>query len=78
MQVDPERPVLVAGDPERFHECNVKKDGGIWYHDAVIQAVVSIKQGGTWGGIGQICWQKFHHIWCYTAQMASYSMVSSK
>ncbi len=41
IQVDPEKPVLVAGDPERAHETRVKKDGGIWYHDAVILAVVS-------------------------------------
>ena len=41
-QVDPAKPVLVAGDPERFHERKVEQEGGIWYHDNLIAAVVSI------------------------------------
>ena len=40
IQVDPDRPVLVAGDPEKFHESTVQEEGGIWYHDALILAVV--------------------------------------
>lgn len=39
--MDPEKPVLVAGDPERSHESKVKEEGGIWYHDNLIAAVVS-------------------------------------
>lgn len=42
MQVDPEKPVLVAGDPERTHEVKVVSDGGIWYHDNLIDALVSV------------------------------------
>lgn len=33
--------MLVAGDPERMHEQKVREDGGIWYHDNVITAMVS-------------------------------------
>lgn len=39
--MDPDKPVLVAGDPERAHESTVEKEGGIWYHDNLIAAVVS-------------------------------------
>ena len=42
MQVDPEKPVLVAGDPERTHEVKVVSDGGIWYHDNLIDALVGV------------------------------------
>ena len=42
MQVDPEKPVLVAGDPERTHEVKVVSDGGIWYHNNLIDALVSV------------------------------------
>ena len=41
MQTDPEKPVLVAGDPERAHEVKVVADGGIWYHNNLIAALVS-------------------------------------
>lgn len=30
--VDPSKPVLAAGDPERAHEAKVKSEGGIHYH----------------------------------------------
>lgn len=30
--VDPKKPVLVAGDPERAHERKVQEEGGIRYH----------------------------------------------
>lgn len=40
-QVDPEKPVLVAGDPERIHEQKVREEGGIYYHDNLIAAMVS-------------------------------------
>ncbi len=36
-------PVLVPGDPEKSHESIVEKEGGIWYHDALIQAVVGAR-----------------------------------
>lgn len=42
MQVDPEKPVLVAGDPERRHEEQVASDGGIWYHNNLIDVLVSL------------------------------------
>ena len=42
LQVDPDKPVLVAGDPERVHEHTVEKEGGIWYHDNLIAAVVRL------------------------------------
>ena len=35
-------PVLVAGDPERAHEAQVADDGGIWYHNNLIDVLVSI------------------------------------
>lgn len=41
-QVDPEKSVLVAGDPERTHEAKVVSDGGIWYHNNLIDALVSV------------------------------------
>ena len=41
IQADPEKPVLVAGDPERAHEVKVVADGGIWYHNNLIAALVS-------------------------------------
>lgn len=31
MQVEPGKPVLVAGDPERMHMQKVKKSGGLSY-----------------------------------------------
>ena len=42
LQVDPEKPVLVAGDPERRHEEQVASDGGIWYHNNLIGVLVSL------------------------------------
>lgn len=42
MQVDPEKPVLVAGDPERTHEAKVASDNGIWYHNNLLDALVSL------------------------------------
>lgn len=42
MQVDPEKPVLVAGDPERKHEAQVEADGGIWYHHNLIDVLVGL------------------------------------
>jgi uridine phosphorylase len=41
MQVDPDKPVLVPGDPERSHELAVEEQGGIWYHDNLITSLVS-------------------------------------
>ncbi len=38
-QVDPTRPVLVAGDPERAHETRVNDDGGICYHVNLVTAM---------------------------------------
>lgn len=32
LQVDAEKPVLVAGDPESAHMKKVDKEGGIQYH----------------------------------------------
>ena len=40
---------MVAGDPERMHEAKVVEEGGIWYHDNLITAVVccySIRRHG--------------------------------
>ena len=42
LQVDPEKPVLVAGDPECKHEEQVASDGGIWYHNNLIGVLVSV------------------------------------
>jgi len=33
----------VAGDPERAHEVKMQEDGGIWYHDNLITAMVCKK-----------------------------------
>lgn len=38
---DPNRPVLVAGDPERAHMSKVDGDGGITYHENQLKACVS-------------------------------------
>ncbi len=40
MQKDPDLPVLAAGDPEMLHTQKVEKEGGIWYHDNLIAAMV--------------------------------------
>ena len=40
-QVDPENPVLVAGDPERLHMQMCDNNGGIPYHRNVIDIMVS-------------------------------------
>lgn len=37
-QVDPSKPVLVAGDPERAHMEQVDKVGGIYYVDDQIKS----------------------------------------
>lgn len=31
LQANPEKPVLVAGDPERMHMTSVQKNGGVRY-----------------------------------------------
>ena len=40
-QSEPDKPVLVAGDPERAHVKKVEKDGGIYYHNNLMNAMVS-------------------------------------
>ncbi|KAL5487347.1 hypothetical protein EMCRGX_G019936 [Ephydatia muelleri] len=42
--VDPNKPVLVAGDPERCNEERVKREGGIRYHDALIGAMSNLAE----------------------------------
>jgi len=37
----------VAGDPERIHEQKVREEGGIYYHDNLIAAMVS----SAWSGV---------------------------
>ena len=39
-QMDPSKPVMVAGDLERMHEKISKQDGGITYHCSIINAMV--------------------------------------
>ena len=41
MQAEPDKPVLVAGDPERAHIALVDSEGGIRYHVNQIKASVS-------------------------------------
>ena len=41
---DPERPVLVAGDPERAHMKKCDEIGGIPYPRQVVEHMVSVKQ----------------------------------
>lgn len=43
LQADPEKPVIVAGDPERAHIDLVKSEGGIRYHVNQIKASVFAK-----------------------------------
>ena len=38
--MDPSKPVMVAGDPERMHEKMSEQDGGITYHHSIIDAMV--------------------------------------
>ena len=38
--VDPDKPVLVAGDPEQSNEQHVRQENGIKYHDALVGAMV--------------------------------------
>ena len=40
--MDPSKPVMVAGDPERMHEKMAEQDGGITYHHSIIDAMVTI------------------------------------
>ena len=40
--MDPQKPILVAGDPERAHEAKVQKEGCIEYHINQINDSVSI------------------------------------
>lgn len=37
--MDPSKPVMVAGDPERIHEKMSEQDGGITYHHSIIDAM---------------------------------------
>lgn len=39
--MDPSKPVMVAGDPERLNEKMAEKDGGITYHRSIIDAMVT-------------------------------------
>ena len=39
-QIDPNKPVMVAGDPERMNERMAEQDGGITYHCSIIDAMV--------------------------------------
>lgn len=39
--MDPSKPVMVAGDPERIHEKMAEEDGGITYHRSIIDAMVT-------------------------------------
>ena len=41
-QSDPSLPVLVAGDPERSSMKRVKENGGIFYHQSLITAMVGV------------------------------------
>ena len=41
IQAEPDKPVLVAGDPERMQEKLVEQDGGITYHISIINAMVT-------------------------------------
>lgn len=41
-QIDPENPVLVAGDPERIHMESVDKDGGLVYSDNQLKTCESL------------------------------------
>lgn len=43
-QADPNKPVLVAGDPERAHIALVDSEGGIRYHVNQISASVIFSQ----------------------------------
>lgn len=40
LKADPEKPVLVAGDPERLHEEECRALGGIPYHLSVVNYMV--------------------------------------
>ena len=37
---EPDKPNLVAGDPERFIEKRVRQENGIKHHDALVGAMV--------------------------------------
>ena len=39
--MDPSKPVMVAGDPERLQEKMAEEDGGITYHCSIIDAMVT-------------------------------------
>jgi len=41
LQLDPSKPVMVAGDPERLNEKMAEQDGGITYHRSIIDAMVT-------------------------------------
>lgn len=49
IQVDPEKPVLVQGDPERDHMEKVKRDGGLRYvpnqHETMKKLAAELKVG---------------------------------
>ena len=40
-QMDPSKPVMVTGDPERLNEKMAEKDGGITYHRSIVDAMVT-------------------------------------
>lgn len=40
--MDPSKPVMVAGDPERKNEKMSEEDGGITYHHSIIDAMVTV------------------------------------
>ena len=41
IQAVPDKPVLVAGDPERIQEKLVEQNGSITYHVSIINAMVT-------------------------------------
>lgn len=40
--VEADKPVMVAGDPEKAHMAKVDNDGGITYHENQLKALVSV------------------------------------
>lgn len=44
LQIDPDVPVLVAGDPERIHMEKVNKEGGLVYSEDQLQTCESLSR----------------------------------